>query len=152
MIESVEVHVVDKVAIDELTDLYGAVGWVIYTAAPAKLETAVTNSSHVVVARAGGQLIGLARGMSDDVSIFYLQDILVRPEWQHQGIGRRLLKNCLERFSHVRQKVLLTDGETAQHRFYESMGYRDIGRVANVNLHAFVRIEGLEMVTDPPRT
>jgi len=148
----VEVQVVDSVAIDALTDLYGAVGWAVYTADPDKLVTAVTNSTHVVVARADGQLIGLARGISDDVSIFYLQDILVRPEWQHQGIGRLLLKNCMERFGHVRQKVLLTDDEAAQHRFYESMGYRDIGGVNNVNLHAFVLVEGLGLVTDPPCT
>ena len=50
---------------------------------------------------------------------FYLQDILVRPEHQRTGVGRQLLAVCLERYSHVRQKVLLTDDE-AQERFYES--------------------------------
>ncbi|MEO6122718.1 MAG: GNAT family N-acetyltransferase [Ilumatobacteraceae bacterium] len=73
-------------------------------------RVAIDNSSMVVTARApDGRLLGLARGMSDDSSIFYLQDILVNPDQQRRGLGRRMLGICLERYAHVRQKVLLTD-------------------------------------------
>ena len=99
----------------------------------------------MVTARADGQLIGLARGLSDDVSIFYLQDVLVHPDWQHRGVGTALLTECLERYAHVRQKVLLTDDEESQRRFYESLGYEDTRRITNVGLHTFVRIDGMEL-------
>ena len=59
------------------------------------------------------------------MSIFYLQDILILPDYQRRGIGRMLLEDCLARFSHVRTKVLMTDDEARQKAFYESLGYRN---------------------------
>ncbi len=137
------IEVVETVDTGELVALYGAVGWSAYTADPESLAAAIARSTYVVTARHDGELVGLARGLSDDVAIFYLQDILVLPEWQQQGVGRALLSACLERFAHVRQKVLLTDGEERQHRFYESVGYRDICAITTADLHAFVQIGGL---------
>ena len=135
---------ITEIDTDEILDLYGSVGWAAYTRDPAALTRAIANSTYVVEARTvRGTLVGLARGMSDDSSIFYLQDILVRPEWQRKGVGRALVKDCLDRFSHVRQKVLLTDDLPAQHRFYEGMGYRDTRQIDNVELHTFVQIEGV---------
>ena len=142
---STEITVVETVDRAELMDLYGSVGWVAYTQDPDRLVAAVHNSTYVVTARISGELVGLARGLSDGASIFYLQDILVRPDRQHRDVGRALLNDCLRRFDHVRQKLLLTDDEPAQHRFYESMGYRDTRLVENVALHAFVKIEGLDL-------
>ena len=140
----VNLEVVGRVDGVELCDLYDSVGWSAYTGDPGALAKAVANSTYVVVARVGRRLIGLGRGLSDDVSIFYLQDLLVRPEWQGRGVGRALLGDCLERFAHVRQKVLLTDDEAAQHRFYESLGYRDTAASGGTRLHAFVQIQGLD--------
>ena len=150
MNSAIVVRAVDHVDSDELLALYSSVGWEAYTADPAGLAAAVANSTLVVEARAAGQLIGLARGISDNVSIFYLQDILVRPEWQRHGIGRKLLGICLNRFAHVRQKVLLTDDAPAQHQFYEAMGYTDVARTNNPSVHAFVKIEGLEIEGNRP--
>ena len=130
--------------VKELGDLYESVGWTVYTADLESLHRATANSTYVVAARSDGQLIGLARALSDDVSIFYLQDLLVRPDWQRRGVGRQLLERCLARFDHVRQKVLLTDDGDAQHQFYESMGYTNTTEFGAVELHTFVRIAGID--------
>ena len=143
-----ELAAVRSVPADELEALYSSVGWVAYTRDLPGLEQAIANSTYVVTARITGQLVGLARAVSDDVSIFYLQDILVRPDHQHRGIGRALARNCLNRFAHVRSRVLLTDDLPSQHRFYESMGYRDTRRITNIALHAFVQIDGVDLQTD----
>ena len=108
---------------DELLALYGANGWGAYTVDPDGLHRGVTNSTFVVAAREDGQLVGLARVISDDHTIMYLQDILVLPSYQRTGIGRRLLERCLDRFSHCRQRVLLTDDDERQIRFYEALGF-----------------------------
>ena len=130
-----------KLGVDELVDLYTSVGWSTYTDEPERLATGVENSSIVVTAHdADGTLVGLARGLSDDASIFYLQDILVRPQFHRRGIGRRLLTVCLERYSHVRQKVLLTDDDESQQRFYESFGYREPA-VLDASLTVYVRFD-----------
>ena len=138
MIPATLVRAVDEVGTEELLSLYSSVGWDAYAADPEGLAAAVANSTIFVEARSAGDLIGLARGMSNDVSIFYLQDI-----------GRKLLGECLDRFAHVRQKVLLTDGSPGQHRFYEAMGYTDVATISRPTLHAFVRMEGLDLETAP---
>jgi hypothetical protein len=62
-------------------------------------------------------------------------------------VGTALLGECLQRYGHVRQKVLLTDDRDSQHRFYKSRGYADTRHIKNVGLHAFVQIEGIELET-----
>jgi ribosomal protein S18 acetylase RimI-like enzyme len=108
---------------EELLSLYEANEWRAYTIDPDGLHRGVGNSTYVVAAREEGALVGLARVVSDDHTIMYLQDILVLPTHQRQGIGRSLLERCLDRFAHCRQKVLMTDDEERQIRFYESLGF-----------------------------
>lgn len=127
---------------EELRELYASVGWTAYTRDPEALLSAVMNSTFTVSARATGELVGLARIMSDDVAIAYLQDVLVRPDFQHRGVGTAMLEICLKRFDHVRQKVLLTDEEKSQHAFYRSLGFTDVEDL-EVRLHTFVCIAGL---------
>lgn len=116
----------------ELVSLYASVGWSSYTRDPEALEKAVCNSSFVVCARSDtGELLGLARAVSDHVSICYVQDILVRPDVHRQGVGRSLMQAVLTRYAHVMQQVLITDDEPAQQAFYRSLGLhntRDLTR------------------------
>lgn len=111
----------------ELADLYDAVGWSAYTRDPARLAAAVSASLSVVTAREDGELIGLARLVGDGLTIVYLQDILIRPAHQRRGIGRQLFQRALAPYGDVRQKVLITDDESSQRAFYESMGYTETG-------------------------
>lgn len=123
---------------DELVALYAAVGWTAYTREPELLAKAVRGSSYVVAARRDGQLVGLARALSDDATVCYLQDILVHPEAQRAGVGRALVTAVRERFAGVRQQVLLTDDEPGQRAFYESLGFAEIRDFAAGTLRAFV--------------
>jgi GNAT superfamily N-acetyltransferase len=136
---NIEVAAGGPVTRDELIELYGSVGWSAYTADPDTLVRAVEGSSLVVTARRSGRLVGLARAISDDATICYLQDILVAPEGQRSGIGAALVRAVLDRYSGVRQKVLLTDDEAGQRAFYESLGWIEIRDVDGASLRAFVR-------------
>ena len=84
----------------------------------------------------GPELVGLVRAVGDDVSIAYVQDVLVRPDRQRRGIGARLLAAALERFAHVRQLVLIADDEEKTASFYRSAGLTDL---ADEGCRAFVR-------------
>ena len=121
---------------EELLELYGSVGWSEYTNNADDLVSAVTGSNYVVTARDEGKLVGLARVLSDDRSIAYVQDILIEPGHQGAGLGTRLMEACLERFAHVRTMLLLTDHEKRQHAFYSKLGFTDLRDTA---LHSFVR-------------
>jgi ribosomal protein S18 acetylase RimI-like enzyme len=143
---TVEIRVGRELSFEQLLSLYDSVGWVSYTHEQrrADLPKAIRNSTYVVSAWSEDTLIGLARGLSDDVSIVYLQDILIRPEYQGQGIGKQLLGNCLERFKHVRSKVLMTDDREQQLRFYGSVGLKNIKDLNSVHLNVFVQIDGID--------
>ena len=118
----IEVVAGGPVTRDELVELYGSVGWSAYTADPDTLLRAVEGSSLVGTARRDGRLLGLARAISDDATICYLQDILVAPEAQRSGIGAALVRAVLDRYSGVRQKVLLTDDEPRRSCFSPRIG------------------------------
>ena len=126
---------------DELAGLYDAVGWVAYTRDLDTLEQALRGSAQVVTARRGGRLVGLARVVSDGATIAYLQDVLVRPEEQGSGLGRRLVTEVMAPFEQVRQKVLLTDDEPGQRAFYESLGFAEVRDLDDGSLRAFVRFD-----------
>ena len=128
-----------------LVALYRVLGWTNYSEDPEGLERAFANSSHVVAAWSGDLLVGLARCVSDDVSIAYLQDILVLPDYQGRGIGKALLTDCLERYSHVRQKVLLTDDRPEQIAFYKKLGFHNTRDLECTPLNVFVIIEGASL-------
>ncbi len=130
---------------EALLELYKKVGWIKYTENPDDLFKAILNSTYVVTVQNENSIIGLARCMSDDVSINYLQDILIDPAYQKKGIGRKLLENCLERFKHVRSHVILTDDEKRQRLFYESLGYKNTRNLLNISLNCFVKMTGVEL-------
>jgi len=145
--DSITLKTDHDIPFDQLVDLYNPVGWLAYTSdeQKPKLQEAINNSTHVVTAWSDERLVGLARCISDDVSICYLQDILIHPEIQRHGIGRKLLSNCLERFAHVRMKVLITDDEERQKLFYESLGYKNTKELRKTPLNAYVQITGRDL-------
>lgn len=125
----------------ELIGLYRAVDWTAYTNEPDLLIEALRASYAVYAARSTvGELIGLARTVSDGHTIVYLQDLLVRPQWRRRGIGRALLRRTLEDASGIRQFVLMTDDAPAQRAFYQACGLTEAHEVTPGPLRSFVRI------------
>lgn len=111
--------------LEAVTPLYQAVGWTAYVNDPIGLERALANSTFVVAAWEAARLVGLARAISDEASVWFLQDLLVHPDRQNGGIGSALLARCVARFSDVRRGVLLTDREGAG-GFYDRNGWKAV--------------------------
>lgn len=116
---------------EELVDLYTAVGWTAYTDNPAYLVPMCAGSLYLACARdASGQLVGLVRAVGDGVSISYIQDLLVHPRYQRQGVGGQLLDAALEAVGNVRQVYITTDTHvTNQHviDLYLGKGFKPVG-------------------------
>ncbi|HIT33506.1 MAG TPA: GNAT family N-acetyltransferase [Candidatus Faecousia intestinigallinarum] len=109
--------------VDQVLTLYKSVGWTAYTHRPEALKAGLARSLAVVTARRDGELIGLARAVGDETTILYIQDVLVRPEYQRRGVGGALLNELLSRYPQVRQKVLLTDRTPETAAFYRKLGF-----------------------------
>lgn len=120
-----------------LLRLYEDAGWKIYTSNPERLCKAISNSLYVLSVWDDNKLVGLLRAVGDGLTIVYIQDILVLRDYQRQGIGRQLIKTTLEKYSGVRQIVLLTDEKEDTTSFYENTGFR---KVNSLGLNAFIKI------------
>ena len=115
------------VTLEEVLPLYEAVGWTNYTQNPTMLKEAYKNSLHILAAlNEEGKLLGVLRAVGDGASILFIQDILVTPEYQHQGIGTKLLQQTLEKYMNVYQIQLATDDSTKTVSFYESNGFTSL--------------------------
>lgn len=99
---------------EEILHLYASVGWTNYTDNPDMLEQACKNSLLILGAFEDNKLIGVIRVVGDGASVVYIQDILVLPEYQRQGIGTQLLRTVMKLFSSVYQMVLMTDNTQKQ--------------------------------------
>ena len=116
-----------NVTLEEVMPLYETVGWTNYTQKPEMLEVAYKNSLHILAAlNEEEKLVGVLRAVGDEASILFIQDILVYPEYQHQGIGTKLLLLSLEKYKNVYQIQLATDDSTKTVSFYESNGFTSL--------------------------
>lgn len=123
------IHYVENpdVTVEDVLPLYEAVGWTNYTTKPEMLKAAFENSLHVLAAfNEKGILVGVLRAVGDGASILFIQDILVIPEYQHQGIGTKLLQQTLEKYKNVYQIQLATDNSMKTISFYESNGFTSL--------------------------
>lgn len=108
---------------EEIFRLYAGVGWINYTNNPNMLEQAYQNSLLILGAFEDNELIGIIRVVGDGASVVFIQDILVLPEYQRQGIGTKLLRKVMEQYASVYQMQLMTDNTHKTIAFYESLGF-----------------------------
>ncbi|MBR5969829.1 MAG: GNAT family N-acetyltransferase [Lachnospiraceae bacterium] len=111
---------------DEILRLYAAVGWTAYTDHPASLREGYENSLLTLAAYENEELLGIIRVVGDGFTIVFIQDILVNPEKQRQGIGTALMKAVLTRYPAVRQIELVTDHTPKTLAFYKSLGFKEL--------------------------
>lgn len=107
----------------EITNIYQSVGWINYVNNPKMLKEAYNNSLKILGAYDDDKLIGIIRVVGDGVSIVYIQDIIVLPEYHRRGVGIALLTQILDDYKNAYQKVLLTDNTKKTIQFYKSIGF-----------------------------
>ena len=122
---------------EEVIRLYRSVGWTNYTERADMLREAYENSLCALGAYDQDRLVGLIRAVGDGVSIVFVQDILVLPEYQRRGVGTALLKAMTDRYRTVYQTELLTDRTEKTETFYRSAGFVPADEIGCM---AFVRM------------
>lgn len=108
---------------NEILTLYNSVEWINYTNNPEMLRNAFNNSLTIIGAYEDERLIGIIRVVGDGHSIIYIQDIIVLPEYQRKGIGSLMVKEILNLYAHVYQKILLTENQPNTVEFYKKMNF-----------------------------
>ena len=112
-----------SVSIDDVLHLYQAVSWTNYTNQPQMLEQALSHSLAIYLAHDGEEIVGLVRLVGDGFSSVFVQDLIVLPSYQRQGIGSALMKEALEDYKDAYQVQLVTEETERTFGFYRSMGF-----------------------------
>ena len=114
------------VKLEDVLHLYQAVGWTNYTHQPQMLEQALSHSLVIYLALDGDAVVGLIRLVGDGFSSVFVQDLIVLPSYQRQGIGSNLMKEALADYKDAYQIQLATEQTEKTLGFYRSLGFETL--------------------------
>ncbi len=115
----------NELSAKEYCSLRSMVGWTQLIEEQA--QSGLDHSDFVIACREGTQIIGCARIFWDGGYIAYLADVIVSPEYQNQGIGKKLVKECISYVDsqlkpnwRIKIVIVATKGKE---EFYEKIGF-----------------------------
>ena len=108
---------------EELGKLFASVKWE-SAKYPDRLVRAMKGFSTVFSAWDGDTLAGLIAAMDDGEMTAYIHYLLVAPDRQGQGVGKKLLAMTLERYRGYVRVVLHAEGKAAA--FYRANGFSEM--------------------------
>ena len=85
----------DYISPEEYLELRKTVGWRLFPLGEAK--NCVENAYMVLCARDGQRAVGVVRLSWDGGYVAFLSDLIVAPEYQGQGIGKKLVEAVIQR-------------------------------------------------------
>jgi len=93
---------------------------------PKELMSALKNSHTLVVARSEGLLVGIGNAISDGHLVVYYPHMLVHPDYQGKGVGRKMMEAMQSVYGSFHQQMLTADGEAIE--FYKKLGFERAGK------------------------
>lgn len=90
-------------------------------------KSAISNSLFNVTAFIGDVPVGMGRVVGDGAVICYIQDLVVLPGYQKQGIGKAIMKRLMEYVESIRENgtemMLCLMCAKGREPFYENLGF-----------------------------
>lgn len=100
-------------------------GWSLFPLEQA--EQGLKNSFILVCLRKDGKPIGIGRAVSDQGYVIYIADVIVSPEYQGQGLGRKIMEELMTRIKATLKpgyKVMVTlMAAKGKEEFYNKFGF-----------------------------
>ena len=116
----------EKMSAEEYNELRLSVDWKPLT--PGQAKRGLTHTAFVVAARDGERIVGMGRMLFDFGYTAYLGDVIVRPEYQGQGIGTEIvtrLKDMVMEAAEPGDKIMFILGAAkGKEAFYEKFGFK----------------------------
>lgn len=116
----------EKMTADEYNELRLSVDWKPLT--PGQAERGLAHTAFVVAARDGEKIVGMGRMLFDFGYTAYLGDVIVRPEYQGQGIGTMIvtaLKDKVMEAAEPGDKIMfILVAAKGKEAFYEQFGFK----------------------------
>ena len=108
--------------LDQLCDLFRVAAFWAKDRRPEEMQRAIAHSNPVVTAWDNGRLIGFSRATSDGLFRATIWDVVLHPDYQGSGLGRRLVETLIAHphMNQVERTYLMT---THKQSFYERIGF-----------------------------
>ena len=111
--------------VQEFNLLYDDVGWGAYD--DNITQKALDNTFYSVSAYDDNMIVGYGRIIGDTICFLYIQDIMVKPEYQGNKIGTMIMNKLLEKINEIKQenpdlRVYLGASKNRE-EFYEKFGF-----------------------------
>lgn len=111
--------------VKEFNLLYNAVGWGAYD--ENITQKALDNTFYSVSVYDDNNIVGYGRIIGDAICFLYIQDIIVKPEYQGNKIGTTIMKKLLEKINEIKKensKLRVYLGASKNREgFYEKFGF-----------------------------
>jgi GNAT superfamily N-acetyltransferase len=125
MMKDIEYKTNAALKTDKIIELYEDSGLPRPIADRPRIEQMFANSNLVVSAWAGGELVGLARSLTDFSWCCYLADLAVRKSFQKSGVGKKLVEMTHAAAGGPRSMVLLLSVPDAL-GYYPKIGMKPV--------------------------
>jgi GNAT superfamily N-acetyltransferase len=88
---------------------------------PQDLAMVFSNSRFTCFVYSGDALVGVGRALSDGLDCSYIADVAVHPDYQGQGLGRRIIEKLIALSEGHRKIILYANPGTEE--FYRTLGF-----------------------------
>lgn len=111
--------------VDEFNMLYEAVGWGAYDKNIS--QRALDNTYYSISVYEDDNIVGYGRLIGDTICFMYIQDVMVKPEFQNKKIGTLIMNKLLEKINELKSenpdiKIYLGASKNKE-KFYEKFGF-----------------------------
>ncbi len=118
-------HYTSKMTGEEYNEMRVSVGWRPITEGQA--ERGIAHTTFLVAVREDDEIVAMGRILFDFGYTAYLGDVIVRPEYQGRGIGRKIVEMLIGmtmESAHEDERIMFILGAAkGKEEFYEKMGF-----------------------------
>jgi ribosomal protein S18 acetylase RimI-like enzyme len=112
---------VEKIAASEVADVFKKSGITRPVDDLERIQRMIDHADIIVTARKSGQLVGIARAITDYSYCCYLSDLAVDAEYQRLGIGKELIRIIQEKIGEEVSLVLVAAQNAIE--YYPRVGF-----------------------------
>ena len=126
------IYAINKVIpIDAIIEVFDSSGINRPTSNKKRIESMFKAADLTISAWDGDQLVGIARSLTDFCYCCYLSDLAVRKEYQHEGIGKELVRRTRREIGP--QSMLLLLAAPSAVAYYPKLGMEKMDRAFILN-------------------
>jgi len=114
----------EKVTDAEICELRAKVGW---DYDPGKYDFILKGVNTYFVARDNEKLIGFVSVISDGVADAFLVDLMVHPDYQKQGLGKKLVQRAIKYSKSIGVQCVHVTFNQTEEEFYRKCGFHIFG-------------------------